>query len=128
MKIALQLLLPLISLSFCYSQKMFYTANQVGFGIQNEHGDISIKKWSESILPISWDQHKGQFNIGSSLYTITQFVEKKTNMDIFEAYNDNGLRCKIVLIHFKDDMNKNQLSVYLPNHVVFLYRGITQNF
>ncbi len=130
MKNAALLVLCLIFFEIAHAQLNWYAVDQKGTGNQDINGKASINKWTESHATISIDLQNSNIYIydagKSEHYNVVSRSDKakslKGNTKTYNATNENGTGCKICLRSDKLNKKKAELSVYMPDNIVYIYK------
>ena len=130
MKNTCLLLVCMIFFEIARAQLSWYVVEQKGVGNLDINGKASVNKWTESHATISIDMQNSNIYIydsgKSEHFNVTGRINKvksaQSYTKVYAAKNENGIACKIGLCDNKENKKKAELSVYLPDNSVFIYR------
>ncbi len=130
MKNTALLVLCLICSGVARAQLNWYAVDQIGMGNQDINGKATVNKWAASHATISIDLQNSNIYIydagKSEHYNVVSRTDKvkslKGNTKTYNATNENGTGCKICLWSDKFNKKKAELSVYLPDKIVYVYK------
>jgi hypothetical protein len=119
-----------LSLVLCYTviqaQIKWYSANQMGVGNADLHGNLSSTKWSPTNATLSLDENNRNIYIHSSgksqRFTITAKPKKQKGSIQYQTVNNEGMSCKIAITPTKGNPDRAVLTIYQPDKTAVVYK------